>query len=118
MLKDRQAEDKSLAFDSFNYQLGNIKAQPHSINKVTPLTYNNKKFPFLEKYVATEQEIGVLKNKIKYSSMNVNAIGTIQEYLQSDKTFICGDLIRLEDTGLSAHEVNEIYKILKEGVYI
>ena len=118
MLSERQAENKSLAIDNFNYQLGNIKAQPHSVNKVTPLTYNNKKFPFLEKYVATDQEIEILRNKIEYSSMNISAIGSIREYIQASKTFISGNLIRLEDTGLSAHEVNEIYNILAEGVYI
>ena len=46
-LRDRQRENKTLAVDMFNYQLGNVKALPYSINKVTPLTYNNKIFPIL-----------------------------------------------------------------------
>ena len=44
MMGERQREDKDLAIDNFNYQLGNIKARPYSITKVTPYTANNKKF--------------------------------------------------------------------------
>ena len=118
MMGARQREDKDYVVDNFTYQLGNIKALPNSITKVTPLTYNNKKFPFLEKYVATDTEIEILKNKILYTSMNINAIGSILEYLQPTRTFIQGTLIRLEDTGLASHEVNEIYNELMKGVYI
>ena len=118
MLGARQREDKDYTIDNWTYQLGNIKALPNSISKVTPLTYNNKKFPFIEKYVATEEEINILTNKIIYTSMNINAIGTIIQYQQTERTFIQGALIRLEDTGLASHEVYEIYNELMKGVYI
>lgn len=118
MLGARQREDKDYTIDNWTYQLGNIKALPNSISKVTPLTYNNKKFPFIEKYVATEEEINILINKITYTSMNINAIGTIIQYQQAERTFIQGALIRLENTGLASHEVYEIYNELMKGVYI
>lgn len=118
MLGARQREDKDYTIDNWTYQLGNIKALPNSISKVTPLTYNNKKFPFIEKYVATDTEIDILKNKIQYNSMNINAIGSIIEYKQAERTFIQGALIRLENTGLASHEVYEIYNELMKGVYI
>ena len=60
----------------------------------------------------------MLADYIQYKSMNVNAIGIISSYQLSDRTFIQGTLLRLEDTGLETHEVGEIYRILKEGVYI
>ena len=63
----------------------------------------------------------MLKNKITYESMNVNTIGTIQDYLNvitNQKTFIQGSLIRLVDTDLAGNEVNEINYELKKGVYI
>ena len=50
--------------------------------------------------------------------MTVNAIGTIQEYQQSTRTFISGTLIRLESSGLANNELFEIYDELKKGVYI
>lgn len=118
MMGDRQREDKDLAIDNFAYQLGNIKALPNTLSKVTPLTYNNKKFPFLEKYTCTDEEVEILKNKIKYNSMTVNAIGSIVDYQLPERTFISGILIRLENTGLDNHELFELYDELKKGVYI
>lgn len=118
MLKSRQREDKDFTIDNWTYQLGNIKALPNNISKVNPITYNNKKFPFIEKYVATEEEINILKNKITYNSMNVNAYGTIQQYLQLERTFIQGTIIRLEDNEINNHELYELNNELMKGVYI
>lgn len=118
IMKQRQAEAKDLTIDNFKYQLGNIKALAYSINKVTPLTFNNKIFPVLEYYSCTEQERNILLNKIKYNSMNVNAIGTIDEFLHTEKTFICGSIIRLEELNVPTHEANEIYDEIMKGVYI
>lgn len=115
---ERQAESKNLKFDMFNYQLGNIKALPYSLSKITPLTYNNKIWPFVEIYSCTDTESNILLDKIKYTSMNVNAIGYISNYLQSDKTFISASIIRLEDLGAQTHEANVIYDELVKGVYI
>lgn len=115
---ERQAESKNLKFDMFNYQLGNIKALPYSLSKITPLTYNNKIWPFVEIYSCTDTESNILLDKIKYTSMNVNAIGYISNYLQSDKTFISASLIRLEDLHAQTQEANAIYNELVKGVYI
>lgn len=122
MMGERQREDKDFAIDNFNYQLGNIKARPYSITKVTPYTANNKKFPFVEKYTATDEEINILANKISYNSFTVNNISTIQEHISvrpaNDKKFVSGLLIRLEDTGLANNELYELYDEIKKGVYI
>lgn len=122
MLKERQREDKDFAIDNFNYQLGNIKARPYGITKVTPYTANNKKFPFLEKYTATEEEISILANKITYNSFTIDSIKTIQDHINSrpagTKKFVSGILIRLEGTGLANNELFEIYDELKKGVYV
>ena len=56
MLTDRQAEQRDFAVDNFKYQLGNVKALSYSINKVTPLTNNNKIWPFIEIYDCTSAE--------------------------------------------------------------
>lgn len=50
--------------------------------------------------------------------MNVNAVGSISEYKQTTRTFISGDLIRLENTNLASNEVYAIYDEIKKGVYI
>lgn len=67
--------------DQFGYQIGNIKAQPDTLNKVSAYNVNNKYFPFLEFYSCTDEEKEVLKNKIKYNGMTVMAIGKIEDYV-------------------------------------
>lgn len=118
ILKQRQAEAKDLTIDQFKYNLGNIKALTYSVNKITCLTYNNKIWPFIEVYSATDQEANILKQKIIYNSMVVNAIGTLSEYIDTVRTFISASLIRLEDLNVPTHEANEIYDEMMKGVYI
>lgn len=119
MLSERQAEQKDLTTDMFRFQLGNIKALPYSLNKVTPLTYNNKIFPFIEIYDCTDEEKNVFRNFLTYQSMSINAVGTLTDYWRfQEKTFIKGRLIRLENSDLCSHEWMEIYNRLAKGVYI
>lgn len=118
MMNARQSEQKSMTLDNYRYQLGNIKALPDTINKTTPLTYNNKKWPFLEVYSATDTEKTLLDSYLTYQSMNIKAVGNIAGYMQSDKTFISGDLIRLEELDMCSNEAFEIYNEIKKGVYI
>lgn len=118
LLKAAQAENKSLMLDNYNYNLGNIKALPDTINKVTPITFNNKKFPFIEYYSSTDEEKQLLINSITYKSMRINAIDILRSYIKTDRSFISGSIIRLEDLELNAHEANEIYNEFMKGVYI
>ncbi|MBR3210079.1 MAG: hypothetical protein IKF82_07460 [Bacilli bacterium] len=119
MLEARQNENKSLAIDNFKYQLGNIKALPHTVNKITCLTENNKIWPFIEIYEASEEEATILQNKITYTSMSVEAIGYIQDYIMEEqKQFLSGKLIRLEELNLNSHEAFEIFNEIEKGVYI
>lgn len=117
MMASRQQEDRSFAIDNFNYQLGNIKALPYSLNKVNPFTVNNKIFPFIEIYSCTDEEKSILINKIEYTSMNINSIGIISEYILGEKCFVSGVLIRNEELEMPTHELNELAEELKKGVY-
>ena len=103
--------------DLYNMQLGNIKAIPNSISKVSPYNPNNKIFPILEYYTCTETEKQALKNKIKYNGMTVGRIGTINEFLQPDYSYIKGKLIRLE-TIEDTNYLNEIASEIYKGVFI
>ena len=122
MLLDRQLEQKDFAIDNFKYQLGNIKALPYSITKVTPFTANNKIFPFVEKYTATDEEINILINKLEYNSFTIEAIGTIQDHMSvrpnNTKKFVQGTLIRIDGINASAHEAMALSYELEKGVYI
>ena len=103
--------------DMFGYQLGNIKAIPDGLSKTTAYTKNNKYFPFLEFYTCTEEEKNALKNKLKYNGMTVMRIGTINEFLQPEQSYIKGRLIRLEGE-YDNHYVNELSQELYKGVYL
>lgn len=118
MLTERQSENKNMMLDNYRYQLGNIKALPDTINKVTPITYNNKKFPILEYYTATDREKDLFLSYLEYRSMRVDKIDYILNYLQSEKTFIKATPLRIEGVDLSAVEMLEIFNELKKGVYI
>ena len=104
--------------DQFGYQLGNIQALPYSLAKTSAFTYNNKIFPILEYYTCTPQEKTALQNKLYYNGMTVMRIGTIQEFLRSEPSYIKGKLIRLEGTDNNFHTVNEIANEINKGVFI
>ena len=111
-------EALDLTRDQFGYQLGNIKALPLNLTKVSSFNPNNKIFPVLEYYTCTDIEKQALRDKITYNGMTVMRIGTIEQFQQSTPTYIKGQLIRLENMGddyhVSSAIANEIYK----GVYI
>lgn len=112
-----RSENMDYTKDMFGYQLGNIKAVPDGLSKTTAYTKNNKYFPFLEFYTCTEEEKNALKNKLKYNGMTVMRIGTINEFLQAEQSYIKGRLIRLEGN-YDNHYVNELSQELYKGVYI
>lgn len=118
-----RAEALDYTKDQFGYNLGNIQALPITIAKLSSLTANNKIFPVLEVYGATEQEKTALENKIKYNGMTVMRIGTINEFIlykRYDLDYFKGKLIRLElgEGAEDFHVVNQISAELNKGVFI
>ena len=117
-----------LTKDQFGYQLGNIQAIPTSITKTSALTANNPLVPYVEYYTCSDREKQALQNKLKYNGMTVMRIGTIQEFLQTEPSYIKGKLIRIEYLDNKGelqnsieddyHLVNAIANELNQGVYI
>ena len=106
------------AKDNFGYQLGNIKAIPYNITKLSAMSADNKIFPILEYYTATEEEKQALRDKITYNGMSVGKIGQVVYYQQEEPTYIKGKIIRLEDLGEGFLVANTIANELNQGVYI
>ena len=104
--------------DQFGYQLGNIKALPQSLSRTTAFTNNNKYFPVLEYYTCTDIEKQALRDKIKYNGMTVMRIGRMQDFLQNEKTYIKGRLIRLEGINDDYHLLTGIADEIYKGVFI
>lgn len=104
--------------DMFNYNLGNIQALPNGMTKTSPLTENFKYYPFIEKYDCTPIEKQAFKNKLYYNGMTIMRIGTINEFLLEELSYIKGKLIRFENNNEDYHVVNAIAGELNKGVYI
>lgn len=118
MQKALQNEVLDYKNDMFGYQLGNIKALPNTLTRVSTLTGNNKIWVVLEYYTCTDEEKQALKDKIKYNGMTVMRIGKMIDYLQQDYSYIKGRLIRLEDIVDDTNYLNQIAEEINKGVFI
>lgn len=117
--KSQQAETIDYTKDLFGYNLGNIRALPNSLTKVSAFNPNNKIFPILEYYTCTKEEKQALKNKIKFNGMTVGRIGTIEEFLiPGEKNYIKGKLIRMEGLKEDFNVINQIASEILKGVFI
>lgn len=104
--------------DQFGFQLGNIKALPNTLNKVDSFNQNNKIWPVLEFYTCTDIEKQALENKLKYNGCTIMRIGAIQDFLQSEETYVKAKIIRLDDLGEDTHIANTIAAEVNKGVFI
>ena len=111
--------------DQFGYQLGNIKAMPYSLSKVSAYNENNKIFPFIEYYTCTDEEKTALKSKIAYNGASIGRIGTIREYIYQslfeNKTgfwYIKGKIIRLNNFGGDYQQLNVVGAEMLKGIFI
>ena len=115
-------EATSFAKDNYGYQLQNIKALPYSLGKVSAFTINNKVFPFIEWYTATNEEREALRKKIKYDGMTTMvATDYIGEYL-TEGGYIQAQLIRYiaqsDKDVLDNHGVLALAQEIHRGVYL
>lgn len=119
-LSRQQREAKSLAIDKYNYQLGNIKALPYTLTKVSAFDINSKIWPFLEYYTCTDAEKEALNEKIAFESMTVMRIGIFGTYFNAFDTprYFKGELIRCEELAENTHVLEAIYSELLKGVYM
>ena len=118
MLGKRHKEAKDLAVDKFNYQLGNIKALPYTLTKVSAFDINSKIWPFVEYYCCTEEEILALIEKIRYESMTVMRIDNIGNFIKDEPHYLKCQLIRNTEIAEDNHLFETIYTELEKGVYI
>ena len=113
-------EAKNYKTDMYSYQLGNIKALPNTLTKTSSYNIDNKYFPFIEHYSATNVEIWAFKDKLKYNGMTVGVIGRFIDYINNDEyaqTYVKGQLIRLRFIG-DMHIANQLALEMSKGVYI
>ena len=113
-------EDRSYKKDLFEFNLGNIQAIPYGLTKVTALNANNKIWPFLEIYSASDEEIAAFQEQITYDGMTLMIIGKIPDYItnaHNADSYIKGRAVRLSDFGEDDHMATSINDELNKGVY-
>lgn len=120
-LNRAQAETKDYTVDMYNYNLGNIKALPNALSRTAAQTNNNKIFPFVEYFTATDTEKAVFDTKIEYNGMTIMRIDTLDNYASSedfDKVYVKGQLIRMENLGDDFHVADAIYQEVNKGFFV
>lgn len=113
-----RADQRSAAFDMFQYNLGNIQARPTTITKLSALAGNNKIWPFYEIYETTSREVALLEAQLQYAGMTINAIGTVEQYIGPSRTFVRGKLIRITGLEHDAEMSQLVADELARGIYI
>lgn len=118
--KKLRDDARSSQFDMFNYQLGNVKALPNTLTKVSTYNINNKIYPFYEIYEATPEEIGALRQQLQWRGYNLGIIGQLSDF-QVEGKYFKGKLIRLEevqDVSLGDnHLIENFNSELQQGIY-
>ena len=110
--------NRQAKIDTFNMSLGNIKARPDSLTKVSAHTITNKYFPFVEIYSSTDAEKEIYKNKLTYYGMSIKALGKISDYINIPNfSYFKGSLVRLDSIKDDTHVVNQIAQELNGGLY-
>lgn len=110
--------ERSQAYDMFRMSNENIQAMPDTLTKVSAFNPNNKIFPVMETYSATEKEISAFQDYIKYRGMTVGRIGTVAEFIWPTEEFVQARIIRFDTLHDDAHVANEINNELMRGVYM
>lgn len=121
VIAKRQLRDEQLELykDTFKLNIGNIKAMPDTLTKVTALNPDNLIFPQIEYYTATPIEKEAIRQSIIYRGCDVGYISTINNFIRQDETFISAQIIRFPDTFVEDyHFLAEINNELSIGVYI
>lgn len=94
-------ENMSYRQDMYSMNLENIQARPNGLAKTSAFTNNNKIYPFIEFYSATDTEKEALRSKILYNGMTVGVIGKITDYIGSkvgseSHHYVKGQLIQID----------------------
>ena len=116
--------------DLYGYNLQNIQALPYGLARTSAFDINNKIFPSLEYYCASDEEIRALTEKIKNNGMTIMRIGYLSDFStykpeifsithQDTKyVYVKGKIIRLDNIADDFHVANVISGELNKGVFI
>lgn len=120
MNEERFQISRRQAIELFAYQIGNVKAMPNTLTKVSSYNVNNKYFPLVEVYGCTDEEIKAFSDFLRIRNFRVGIVAKISEfmsYFTKKYEFLKGKLILNEELSGDTHVAEEIYKEIDQGVY-
>lgn len=117
LLEKGLQEQRQFAIDKFNLQIGNIKAIPHTLTKVSSFDADSNIFPILEYYTCTAEEKEYLRNKFKYDGYTIGVVDTLGNYLL-EGNYCQAYLIRNTEIVDDPHQLDDINTELLKGVYM
>lgn len=112
---------------AYNENIANIKARPNTLSATGANTKNNKIFPILVYYTCTPEEREMFNLTLENYGMTINCLtNNIKDYINTDtddegnykRTYIKGQLIRLNEINEDNHLVYELAQELATGIYM
>ena len=113
----QNARDSMMDMQSYN--LGNIRARPDTLTKVSSINKQNKGWPVAEIYTAPQNEVDAYIALRKYAGMTVGVIGRLNEYLRENPykyRYIRAQVLRLR-AEVDTHMAQVINAELSSGCY-
>lgn len=99
----------------FNLQMGNIKAWPNTIHKITSGSFDNDYSVIIEEYYSTPLEYEQYDKAIRKTGMSVGCMGKISDYVNPDY-FVFAQIIESDINDF--HQLDEINRELQNGLKI
>ena len=113
----QNARDSMMDMQSYN--LGNIRARPDTLTKVSSINRQNKGWPVAEIYTAPQNEVDAYIALRKYTGMTVGVIGRLNEFLRENPykyRYIRAQVLRLS-AEVDTHMAQVINAELSGGCY-
>ena len=105
-------ESMSLARDTFNYQLENIKSQPGIPSKITTIDVKFLDGVYLEYYSTNDTELAAIASYYVYNGNRIDDYGTFGTYWGN---FVRGRIIL--SNNYTQPEINELNRRLELGIF-
>lgn len=108
-------DERQAAIDQFQYQIGNVRAMPDAMTRISAFNPDYRIYPVLEVYECTSEEDSNLKSAAKWNGFDVGKITQLSAFKTG---FVKGSLLRFDGAGLSFREAFELNAELERGVYL
>ena len=108
------------AIDLHEYQLGNVKAQPDTLTKVSSYNVNNKYFPFVEEYSCTDGETDAFVAYLRERGCSIGVVSTVREALSQGEggDYVKASVMRMPAIADDFHLASAIAEELETGAYM